>query len=488
MKLVELLAGAEISGHSAGLDLDAEARGVSYDSRTCKRGDIFVAIRGMESDGHDHVTQALERGAVCAVTDRALPDGAPYICVANTRAALAVISANFFGNPAKKLRMIAVTGTNGKTTVTSLIKGIIERATGEKSGLIGTVRNMIGDEELRSDLTTPESYELHGLLAKMAEHGCRYAVMEVSSHALELDRVYGMEFEVGVFTNLTPDHLDFHGTMEKYGEAKLRLFKQCRAGALNLDDAFSREIMRSSGLGKDSLRTFSAMSVEADLVAKRIRLFPDSTEFCALTIGTLQTVRIGIPGMFSVHNALAAISAAMLLGIDIQAAAAALGECPGIMGRAEVVPTGRDYTVIIDYAHTPDALEKIITAMRQSARGRVVTLFGCGGDRDRAKRPLMGGIATRLSDFTVITTDNPRTEEPRAIIDDILAGVDADSSRRAVIEDRREAIKWALASLRPGDVLILAGKGHETYQVIGKEKTHLDEREVVAEALAAAAC
>jgi UDP-N-acetylmuramoyl-L-alanyl-D-glutamate--2,6-diaminopimelate ligase len=312
--------------------------------------------------------------------------------------------------------------------------------------------------------------------------------MEASSHALELDRTCGIEFEAGVFTNLTPDHLDFHGTMEKYGQAKLKLFQQCRKGALNLDDAFSREIMRSAGFGKENALTFSSMSDEADLVAKRIRLFSDSTEFCALTIGTLQMVRIGIPGMFSVHNALAAISAAMLLGIDIQAAAEALGECPGIMGRAEVVPTGGDFTVIIDYAHTPDALEKIIAAMRQGAQGRVVTLFGCGGDRDKSKRPLMGEIATRLSDFTVITTDNPRTEEPRAIIDDIIAGAGADSARYAVIENRREAIEWALAKSRPGDVLILAGKGHETYQIIGREKTHFDEREVVAEALAAAVC
>lgn len=484
----ELLAGIEMSGHSAGLDLDMEAQGVSYDSRTAKRGDVFVAIRGLNSDGHDHIAQALERGAVCVVTRGAPLDAVPYVAVCNTRAALAAISANFFGNPAKKLRMVGVTGTNGKTTVTSLIKGIIERATGEKAGLIGTVRNMIGQEELRADLTTPESYELQALLAKMVERGCRWAVMEASSHALELDRAYGIEFEVGVFTNLTPDHLDFHGTMEKYGQAKLSLFKQCAKSALNLDDAFSREIMRSADCARGERLTFSAMSDEADLVAKRIRLFPDATEFCALTIGTLQMVRVGIPGMFSVHNALAAISAAMLLGIDIQAAAEALGECPGITGRAEVVPVDGDYTVIIDYAHTPDALEKIIAAMRQSARGRVVTLFGCGGDRDRAKRPLMGEIATRLSDFTVITTDNPRTEEPCAIIGDILAGVDADNARYTVIENRREAIVWALEKSRPGDVLILAGKGHETYQIIGREKKHFDEREVVAEALAAAVC
>jgi UDP-N-acetylmuramoyl-L-alanyl-D-glutamate--2,6-diaminopimelate ligase len=273
--------------------------------------------------------------------------------------------------------------------------------------------------------------------------------------------------------------------MEEYGAAKSKLFKQCRRGAVNLDDDFSRVIMDAAREVNTVFTTFSALRDEADLVAKRIKLYSDRIEFCALTIGVLQKVELGIPGMFSVYNALAAMSAAMLLGVDVKAAAEALGECPGVLGRAEVAPTGRDFTVLIDYAHTPDALEKIITSARQGARGRVVTLFGCGGDRDKTKRPVMGGIAAKLSDFIIVTTDNPRTEDPEEIIGDILAGIDLDNTPHIVITDRREAIKWAIDNSRADDVLILAGKGHETYQVLGTERVHFDEREVVAQALAA---
>jgi UDP-N-acetylmuramoyl-L-alanyl-D-glutamate--2,6-diaminopimelate ligase len=484
MKLRELMSGLEIIGASA--DLDAEVSDISYDSRRVKPGDVFVAIRGFERDGHGYIADAVARGAVCAVTQGQEPDGAPYVSVADTRAALAVMSANLFGHPAKKLKLIGVTGTNGKTTVTSLIKEIIERATGAKAGLIGTICNMIGGEELHTEHTTPESYELHRLFARMADAGCEYAVMEVSSHALALDRVLGVEFDVGVFTNLTSEHLDFHGTLEEYADTKRELFRRCARAAVNLDDEFADGILESAREGGAAPVTFSTQDDGADLVAKRIKLYSDRTEFCALTIGRLQKVELGIPGMFSVYNALAAISAALLLGVELKAAAEALRECRGIKGRAEVVPTRRDFTVLIDYAHTPDALEKIITSARQTSQGRVVTLFGCGGDRDKTKRPLMGKIAADLSDFAVITTDNPRTENPGAIINDILAGIDTDGASYTVIEDRREAIKWAIGNSRTDDVLILAGKGHETYQILGHEKVHFDEREVAAAALAAA--
>ncbi|MDR1590320.1 MAG: UDP-N-acetylmuramoyl-L-alanyl-D-glutamate--2,6-diaminopimelate ligase [Oscillospiraceae bacterium] len=485
MKLKDLFDGLKIGGSTA--DMDSEASGVSYDSRRVKSGDVFVAVRGFNCDGHDHIADAAANGAVCVVTQDAAADGLPYVSVENTRAALAVLSANLFGRPAEKLKIIGVTGTNGKTTVTYLIKEIIERATGAKTGLIGTIRNMVGAEELWAEFTTPESYELHELFANMVGAGCEYAVMEVSSHALALDRVYGIEFDVGVFTNLTSDHLDFHKSMEEYGDAKLKLFAQCRKAAVNLDDDFSRAVIDLLRENHAPLISFSTLHDEADLVAKRIKLYSDRMEFCALTIGVLQKVELGIPGMFSVYNALAATSAAMLLGIDIQSAAAALGECPGVPGRAEVVPTGGDFTVLIDYAHTPDALEKIIASARQGARGRVVTLFGCGGDRDKTKRPVMGEIAVRLSDFVIVTTDNPRTEAPDAIIGDILAGIDTANAPHIVIEDRREAIKWAIANSQTNDVLILAGKGHETYQILGTERVRFDEREVVAQALAAAA-
>ncbi|MDR2356830.1 MAG: UDP-N-acetylmuramoyl-L-alanyl-D-glutamate--2,6-diaminopimelate ligase [Oscillospiraceae bacterium] len=483
MKLRELLGGLEIIGSTA--DMNSEIAGVSYDSRRVRPGDVFVAIRGFNCDGHGHIADAAANGAVCAVTQGDAAGGVmPYVSVENTREALAVMSANLFGRPADKLKIIGVTGTNGKTTVTCLIKEIIERATGAKVGLIGTIRNMVGGEEMHTEFTTPESYELHELFTAMVEAGCEYAVMEVSSHALALDRVYGIEFDTGVFTNLTAEHLDFHKSMEEYGGAKSKLFRQCRRGVVNLDDDFSRVIMDSARDSRIEFTSFSALRDEADLVAKRIKLYSDRTEFCALTIGVLQKVELGIPGMFSVYNALAAMSAAMLMGIGVREAAGALGECPGVPGRAEVAPTGRDFTVLIDYAHTPDALEKIITAVRQGAGGRVVTMFGCGGDRDKTKRPIMGELAARLSDFIIVTTDNPRTENPDAIIGDILAGIDRENTPHVVIEDRREAIKWAIDNSRAGDVLILAGKGHETYQILGTERVPFDEREIVARSLA----
>jgi UDP-N-acetylmuramoyl-L-alanyl-D-glutamate--2,6-diaminopimelate ligase len=294
--------------------------------------------------------------------------------------------------------------------------------------------------------------------------------------------VCGIDFSVGVFTNLTQDHLDFHGTMGEYGNAKLRLFPMCEAVAANLDDEFSREVTAAA---KGRVSTFSAGNDEADLVAKRIKLFADRVEFCALSIGVLQKVELGIPGMFSVYNALAAIAATAFLGVSPQEAADALRECAGVKGRAEIVPSDGDFTILIDYAHTPDAMENILRAARQGTRGRLVTLFGCGGDRDRDKRSKMGSAAAGLSDFVVVTTDNPRTEEPGAIIADILDGMRDAATPYKVIDNREEAITWAVENSMPGDVLILAGKGHETYQILGGEKIHFDEREIVARALAA---
>jgi len=383
------------------------------------------------------------------------------------------------------LTIVGVTGTNGKTTVTSLTKQIVEKCTGAKVGLIGTNRNMIGDMELHAERTTPESYEIQELLRMMADSGCKYAVIEVSSHALQLSRVHGIEFEVGIYTNLSPDHLDFHASMEEYAKVKSSLFSQCRHAAINIDDEYAN--VMTSGATCPML-TYSVKNDAADLVGKSIKLRMDRVEFCALTIGSLNRAVLMVPGMFSVYNALAAMSAAMLLGIDTERSSAVLQTCKGVKGRAEVVPTDGDFTVLIDYAHTPDALQNIIQAARGFAKGRVVTLFGCGGDRDTEKRPLMGAIAVKLSDLVVVTSDNPRTEAPKEIIDDIVTGMKDIKSPNRVIENRREAIFWALENAQPGDVLLLAGKGHETYQIFGKEKTHFDEREVVAEYFKSAKC
>ncbi|MCL1835017.1 MAG: UDP-N-acetylmuramoyl-L-alanyl-D-glutamate--2,6-diaminopimelate ligase [Oscillospiraceae bacterium] len=463
---------------TANADMGAVIGGVCFDTRRLKQGDLFVAVRGYRSDGHDFIGSALEKGAACVICESEPAEDVAYVLVKDSRAALADVSAAWFGYPASKIKVIGVTGTNGKTTVTSLVKQVLETLTGKKAGLIGTNGNMIGDTVLHTERTTPESYEVQELLADMAAAGCEYAVMEVTSHALYLERVRGIEFEVGLFTNLSQDHLDFHDSLEEYAKIKARLFSNSRKSAINADDEYA-SLMAENAEG--SVITYSAKDDRADLVAKKIELHEDRVGFCALTIGNLNRVELAIPGMISVYNALSAISAAILLGFDIADVAAAIKSCKGVKGRAEVVHTGGDFTVLIDYAHTPDALASIISTVRGFARGRVITLFGCGGDRDSKKRPLMGQIAAQLSDYVFVTSDNPRTENPAAIIENILAGMKDTATIYEVIENRREAIYKALDTCSTGDVLILAGKGHETYQIIGTEKRDFDERDVVSD-------
>jgi len=476
VKLRDLLEKVDIEDATA--DMEIEIHGVCYDTRKLRAGELFVAVRGYKTDGHNHIEDAVGKGAVCVLSEETPNIKTPYVLVKDSRKALAAVSAAWFGHPASKLKVVGVTGTNGKTTVTSLLKRVIEKCAGVKVGLIGTNGNIIGDRELPAELTTPESYRIQELLATMVSEGCGYAVMEVSSHALQLNRIHGIEFEVGVFTNLTPEHLDFHASMDEYAETKSRFFSITAKSAINADDSYARLMMdRAAG----QVLTYAVNNVAADLVGKSVKLHSDRVDFCVLTIGSLNRIKLRIPGMFSVYNALAVISAAMLLGFHIESIIAVLQTCAGVKGRAEVVPTNSGYTVLIDYAHTPDALENIIKAVRGSSQGRVVTLFGCGGDRDKKKRPLMGAIAVRYSDFAIVTSDNPRTEVPGSIINDILAGIDDSGAPYRVIENRREAIYWALENAEPGDTLILAGKGHETYQDFGKEKIHFDEREVVAD-------
>ncbi|MDR1132212.1 MAG: UDP-N-acetylmuramoyl-L-alanyl-D-glutamate--2,6-diaminopimelate ligase [Oscillospiraceae bacterium] len=478
MKLRDLLKDVEILEYGAGPDM--EISDVSHDSRRTRKGDLFVAVRGFESDGHRYIGKAAEAGAAVVLCEERPETEIPYILTADSRKALALVSRNYFGDPAAEMKLIGVTGTNGKTTTTMLIKHVMETLTGEKLGLIGTNQNMIGTAVLPAERTTPEAYELQRLFREMADGGCKYVVMEVSSHALALDRVAGVHFEVAVFTNLTQDHLDFHGTMAEYAGAKALLCMRCSAAAINMDDVWGGYMAeRAQGF----VFTYSEAKPEADLIAKDVRLSPSGVRFIAFTGGRLERVYLEIPGRFSVYNAMGVISACLLLGFDLAQICEALRTAKGVKGRVEVVPTPDDFTILIDYAHTPDALENVLRSMREVAVGRVVVLFGCGGDRDRAKRPIMGDIATSLADYAIITSDNPRTEEPGAIITDILAGVKVPKNRYRVIEDRREAIAYAIDSHRAGDLIILAGKGHETYQIIGKTKRHMDERELVAEHL-----
>jgi len=475
--LKDILKDIPLRGMTA--DPGTEIGGVSYDSRSTCPGDLFTAITGTVSDGHRFIPAAAEKGASVVLCERVPVIDIPYVLVEDARYALAIASRNFFGDPAGKMTMIGVTGTNGKTTTTYLVKHILE-SRGAKVGLIGTNCNMIGGEALPTERTTPESYELHKLFREMLDAGCTHVVMEVSSHSLVLRRVAGIRFAVGIFTNLTQDHLDFHRDMDDYAAAKALLFKISGLAVINSDDSYAAFMAERA---KCPVFRFAVDDASADLRAERLRLAPDGVEFTAAAAGESARIRLGIPGRFSVYNALGVLAACTALGIPLSDCAASLATAKGVKGRVETVPTDGDYTILIDYSHTPDALENVLKTVRETARGRVVAVFGCGGDRDRKKRPIMGRIGTELADFSIITSDNPRTEDPDAIIAEILTGVSAPADRYVAITDRVKAIEYAITNHRPGDVIVLAGKGHETYQEINHVKHHMDEREIVAEIL-----
>ena len=470
---------AQLMEHTGAQTSDARAvAGITCDSRKVQPGWVFVCICGTSSDGHAFAKQALEAGAAAVVVQRDL-GLAQQIQVESTRHAWAIMCANWFGRPSRRLHLIGITGTNGKTTVSYMLKSILEFC-GYKTGLVGTIQNMIGQRVLPSGHTTPDPYDLQSMFSLMVAEGCTHAVMEVSSHALDQGRVDGCRFDAAVFTNLTQDHLDYHGTMENYLAAKKRLFTMCDRGILNLDDPAAQQIKE----GIDCpWTTYSVGRDEADYTARNIHKRPDGVDFELVGTGEIDRVRLSIPGDFSVYNAIAAAACGLAIGLPFEKVVAALSACRGVKGRAEIVPTGRDFTVIIDYAHTPDGLENICRTLKECAAGRLVVLFGCGGDRDKTKRPKMGAIAAKYADFCVVTSDNPRTEDPAAIINDILAGMPAGAAY-TVVENRVEAIHWAIDHARPGDTILLAGKGHETYQVLKDGLIHLDEREVIADALA----
>ncbi len=474
MRLNQLLAGVALTERRAG---DVECSGICYDTRTMEPGCLFVALPGYKTDGHKYIAQALEQGAAAVLCQHPPEGEGPWLVTPDARAALAAVSANWFGHPARDMTLLAVTGTNGKTTTTYLLKAMLEGVLGARVGLIGTNQNMVRDEVLPAHRTTPESWEVQQLLREMADAGCTHVVMEASSHALVLHRLDGLRFRAGIFTNLTQDHLDFHGTMEAYRDAKGLLFRQSDTAVLNLDDEAGRYFARTVAVPR---LTYSERRDEADLTAKNLRLFPDRVEFEAVAAGAISRVRLPIPGGFTVYNALGVLTCGLALGLPLADCADALAKAPGVKGRIEVVPVPADFAVIIDYAHTPDALENILTTVRDFTAGRVICLFGCGGDRDRTKRPQMGAIAGSLADVAVVTSDNPRTEEPEAIIRDILPGLEGTAAEVVVEPDRRAAIRRALSLAKPGDTVVLAGKGHETYQEVGTQVLHLDEREEVA--------
>lgn len=475
MKLSDLLSGVEVLSSTAPATL--EITGVAYDSRKVKPGNLFVAISGFATDGNQYIPKAMELGAAAVLTDREPSSEVPYVLVESARLALALLGANWYQHPADKVKMVGVTGTNGKTSATLLLKSVLEQVTGEKVGLIGTIQNMIGQQVIPTERTTPESFELQGLLHQMVQAGCKYVVMEVSSHALALERVGGIHFEAAAFTNLTEDHLDFHGTMEAYAETKAMLFSRCDTGVFNVDDHYCGTMQKNATCKAIT----TSLKTDADLTAKDLAMEADHVQFVLCDGEKEYAVRVGIPGLFTAYNSMTVLGLSKALHLPMDKAVEALAKAQGVKGRIEVVPIpGQEFTVLIDYAHTPDGLENVLSSVRGFCKGRLIAVFGCGGDRDRQKRPIMGKIGLEQSDFVVFTSDNPRTEDPMAILDDILAGAEGTKTPYTVIENRRKAIRFALENAEKEDIIVLAGKGHETYQEINGVKHHLDEREEVA--------
>ena len=470
MKLINLIECSEALA-------DKDITGITCDSRQVKAGFAFVCINGAKADGHDYAEKALENGAAVIVSERDLGLKS-QITVPDTHAAYADMCAKWFGNPADSLKLLGVTGTNGKTSVTYMMKKILEKS-GYKVGLIGTIQNMIGDEIIAAHNTTPNAYELNSLFALMKAKGCTYVIMEVSSHALDQSRVYRLNFEAAMFTNLTQDHLDYHITMENYLAAKKKLFGMCKTAVINSDDPYSEELVK----GLDCKIVTYSLGDSSTYSAKGVNYRPASVDYEFVSDNEIGHIKVNTGGKFTVYNSLCAAACAVEIGIPLSSVASALLDLKGVKGRAEVVPTGRDFTVIIDYAHTPDGLKNILSTFRECKKNRLISVFGCGGDRENTKRHIMGNIAAHFSDYAIVTSDNPRTENPRAIIEDILEGMKGAVIPVKVIENRTEAIKFAVSIAQKDDIIVLAGKGHETYQILNTGTIHLDEREVVAEAL-----
>ncbi|MBQ6824547.1 MAG: UDP-N-acetylmuramoyl-L-alanyl-D-glutamate--2,6-diaminopimelate ligase [Clostridia bacterium] len=472
MLLSEILKGLELKNTFT----DREIMGITCDSREAKEGYLFAAIPGEQVDGHDYAAKAAANGAAVILAEHPVETGIAEVYVESTRWAFQLICANFFGHPEEKMRFLAVTGTNGKTSTTQFAKSILD-GLGVKAGLIGTVQNMIGEKSFPAAFTTPEPYQLFGLLKQMQEAGVETVVMEVSSQAMDQKRVDSLPFAVAGFTNLTQDHLDYHKTMENYKEAKARLFSMAEKNLFNIDDAAGKELAaRFGGM------TYSA-GQPADLTAEEIAVDVSGVAYTLKMGEKSASIRVSTPGMFTVHNTLCAAGLLLSAGYTFEEVAEGLNNIPKVAGRAEVITEGLPFTVMLDYAHTPDALENILTTIRGYAKGRVVTLFGCGGDRDRTKRPLMAAMAAKYSDMLIVTSDNPRTEEPAAILRDVVVGLEGVSVPYVVIENRKEAIGYAIRNAQAEDLILLAGKGHEDYQIIGKTKYPFDEKEIVKEFL-----
>lgn len=471
MKLKDILKDVKII--ETNVDLELDIKGIFDNSRECKENTLFLAIKGFETNGNKYIENAFGSGAVAFVTDEKQHTDKPYILVENARVETSKIANNFYGKPSKKFDVLGVTGTNGKTTTTYLLRHILQEV-GKEVGLVGTNQNIIAGEVKDANRTTECALKSQEMLKKAVDFGSDALVMEVSSHALTLDRVTDIEFKIGVYTNLTQDHLDFHETIEEYAKAKSRFFKLCEYGVINIDDEYSGVMIKDATC---EILTYGIENDKADLIAKNLELFSNSVKFDVSFKGENQSFELMAPGKFNVQNALGAIGAMLCYGIELSVIAKHLKTSTGVKGRVEVVPYDADFTVIIDYAHAPDGITNVLKTLKEFIKGRLIVLFGCGGDRDKTKRPLMGKAVMEYADVAIVTSDNPRTENPEDIINDILMGIQ--EFDKTVIIDRKDAIKYALSIGEKDDVIALLGKGHETYQEINGKKYDFDERKII---------
>lgn len=471
--LLEDLEEYDIKKGNTNIDIEK----IEYDSNKISTNDLFVAIKGFQNDGNSFIEDAIKRGAVAVITDEDREFGnedITIIKVSNARKALAKVAAVYYDRPATKLKLIGITGTKGKTTTAYMLRDILNAA-GKKTGMIGTIYNTYGNVQIESSRTSPESLDLQKLLKDMVDNDIKYVVMEVSSHALELDRVYGLHFIIGIFTNLSEEHLDFHKTMDNYLNAKAKLFAQSDYALINGDDIYAPKLLKMISVKH---ATFG-LDNDVNLTATDVRVNASYVEFKMYVNKMLETVRVNIPGRFTVYNSLAAIGAASMLNVQMDAILLALANVK-VPGRSEVIDVGKTFTVMVDYAHNPSSLDAILSSVKKHAKGRIICVFGCGGDRDKIKRPIMGEISGRLADFTVITTDNPRNESPQEIMAEIETGVKKSRGLYKIIENRKEAIRFAMRIAWKNDIIVIAGKGHETYQILkNNKKIKFDEREIV---------
>ncbi|MGM0436879.1 MAG: UDP-N-acetylmuramoyl-L-alanyl-D-glutamate--2,6-diaminopimelate ligase [Bacillota bacterium] len=463
-------------------ELNLEIDDISYDSRSINKNSLFIAIEGFETDGHKYIEDAISKGAKVIVIEKNLNnylEEITYIKVKDSRKAMAYISAEFYENPQKELKLIGVTGTNGKTTTTKLIRSILERA-GHKTGLIGTIGNYINKEEISTSRTTPNSLELNKFFNKMRKQGVEYVIMEVSSHAIDLKRVFNLDFEIAVFTNITQDHLDYHKTFDNYIKVKSKLFNQVKNNGysiVNIDDDSADRIINST----NSKIIKYSLNQNSDFQAKNIDL---NTSGVSFKINNFEEkIYLNITGKFNIYNALAAIAVASVLNIDYNTIKEGLEKIDGIPGRFELIKERQNFTVIVDYAHTADGMENVLKTIEDLLKNKVIIVFGCGGDRDKDKRPKMGKVAAEYGDYIFITTDNPRSERPESIIEDIEKGLLNNEGKYEIIVDRKDAINNAIKMAEKNDIVVIFGKGHETYQVFKDKTIHFDDREVAREAI-----